>query len=507
MSEDTVAPMRRARLSRVSSWMVGAFAIVALAGCAVGPNYVLPKVAVPDHFREGVEWQRARADTHEVLRDVWWRSYDDPVLDGLVEQALKANQSIAAAQAAYRAAQADVRASAAALYPTASAGLAFSHNGEGPAVPRASAGSGNGGTYNLASADVAVTWEPDLWGSVRRSIEAAKAGAQASDAQLAGMRLSIAASVAADYFALRQADADIESLREARDVDARLLAMIQASQYEGAASGDQVLAARDIFDATVASLQILEVAREQDEHALAVLLGKPPEAFSLAPRPDYAFVVPTIPPILPSQLLERRYDVVSAERTAAAANARIGVAEAAFFPTLGLSAQGGFESDTLAHLLSLPDRLWTLGPDLAASLFDGGAREAAVASARATYDEEVALYRNTVIAAFQSVEDSLSAMRHLHLQAQAQARILRGNEQLYTSAQVQRQVGSSSEQNLLGTQLALLQAKQNLIDARAALSESSVTLIKNLGGGWQWKVADGAPARAAENSTPTRSDP
>jgi NodT family efflux transporter outer membrane factor (OMF) lipoprotein len=504
MSEHSdVARRRPASLSR---GVAGALAMAVLAGCAVGPNYVPPKIAVPDHFREAVTWQRARADTYQALRDTWWRSYDDPVLDGLVEHALKANQSIVAAQAAYRAAQAEVQASAAALHPTVSAGLAASHNGQGPAVPRVSASSGSGATYNLVSADVAVTWEPDLWGSVRRSIEAAKAEAQASDAQLAGMRLSIAASVVADYFALRQADADIESLREERDIDARLLTMTRGSQRAGAASNNQVLEARDIFDATVTTLQALQAAREQDEHALAALLGTPPEAFSLAPQPDYAFVVPTIPPTLPSQLLERRYDVVIAERTAAAANARIGVAEAAFFPSLGLSAQGGFESSTFAHLLSLPDRLWTLGPALAATLFDGGARQAAVASARATYDEDVALYRNAVIAAFQSVEDSLSAVHHLRRQAEARARILRRNAQLYASAKVQRQVGASSEHDLLGIQLALLQARQNVVDAQAALSESSVTLVKNLGGGWQWKVANEPAARAADNATPTRSD-
>jgi outer membrane protein TolC len=186
----------------------------------------------------------------------------------------------------------------------------------------------------------------------------------------------------------------------------------------------------------------------------------------------------------------RRYDVVSAERDAAAANAKIGVAKAAFFPALNLSAQGGFDNSSLSQLLSTSSRIWTLGPSLAVSLFDGGARDAAVDSARAAYDGDAAMYRNTVITAFQSVEDSLSSLHHLDMQASAQARILKSSEQLYASAQEQRQVGSSSEQDLLGARLALLQAQRNHTDARAAFSESSVTLIKNLGGGWQWHMQE-----------------
>jgi NodT family efflux transporter outer membrane factor (OMF) lipoprotein len=252
----------------------------------------------------------------------------------------------------------------------------------------------------------------------------------------------------------------------------------------------------------IADLQATETAREQDEHAIAVLTGVPPANFTLPPDPSYAFELPEVPLALPSQLLERRYDVVSAERTAASANARIGVAEAAFFPTLTLSAQGGVEHNTFAHLFSLPSHAWTLGPDLAATIFDGGARTAAVHEARATYDEDAALYRNTVLTAFQTVENSLSSVNHLRQETQAFANILQRNQQLFASEKAQLMAGAASEQDLLTQQLTLIQAEQNLKDTQALLTQSSVTLIRNLGGGWQQgaNTADSqGPAEASKD--------
>jgi len=218
----------------------------------------------------------------------------------------------------------------------------------------------------------------------------------------------------------------------------------------------------------------------------------PPESFSIPPDPDYHFVAPAVPTSLPSQLLERRYDVVSAERTAAAANASIGVAEAAFFPTLTLSAEGGFAHSTLAHLFTVPYRYWTLGPDLAQTIFDGGARTAAVHEARATYDEDVANYRNTVLSAFQSVEDSLSSMNHLRAQESAFARVLDSNARLFASQEAQFNAGAVSQQNVLNQRLTLIQAQQSLRDTQALLAQNHVLLVKNLGGGWQRDDASAA---------------
>jgi NodT family efflux transporter outer membrane factor (OMF) lipoprotein len=458
--------------------------ILSVTACAVGPNYHKPPAQIPESFKEGADWQRAQADTQGALSSTWWLDYHDDELAHLIDQALKANQSIAAAEAAYRLARATVAASTASLFPTLTAGLSYAHSGVGSG---ASVVTGTpAGVYNTVSADVAASWELDLWGQIRREIESSKASAQASDAQLAGERLSIAAAVATDYFALRQSDVDIDLLQKQQQINSRILEMTQAGFAQGVSSNDAVLAAQDNLEAVIAELQLTQTSREQDEHAIAVLTGVPPGGFSIKPQLDYAFVTPSIPLSLPSQLLERRYDVVSAERTAASANARIGVAEAAFFPTLTLSAEGGFEHNSFAHLISLPNRFWTLGPDLAETIFDGGARTAAVHEARATYDEDVANYRQAVLTAFQTVEDSLSSCNHLKQLEQSYANIYRRNQQLFNSETAQRTVGTASEQDLLTQQLTLLLAEQNLSDARASFAQSSVALIKNLGGGWQW---------------------
>jgi NodT family efflux transporter outer membrane factor (OMF) lipoprotein len=457
---------------------------VCIGACAVGPNYHKPGAQIPDSFKEGADWQRAQANPQESISSTWWRVYQDDKLTQLVEQSLKANQSIVAAEAAYRLALATVQANTAGLFPVVTAGLSGSRTGTGAGA--AAAAGTVPGVYNTVTANVSASWEPDLWGQIRRQIESAKASAQATDAQLAGERLSIAASVAIDYFELRQADIDIHSLKQQQDIDAHILEMTRATFLQGEASNDEVLSAQDTLELVVAELQTTETSREQAEHAIAVLIGVPPAGFELPPDPSYAFMLPAVPLALPSQLLERRYDVVSAERTAASANAKIGVADAAFFPTLTLSAEGGFQHNTFAHLFSLPNRFWTLGPDLAETIFDGGARTAAVHEAEATYDEDVATYRNTVLAAFQSVEDSLSSVNHLREQMQAYAKILQRNQQLFASERAQQLAGTASEEDLLTQQLTLLLAEQNLKDAQALLTQGSVTLIKNLGGGWQW---------------------
>jgi NodT family efflux transporter outer membrane factor (OMF) lipoprotein len=471
------------------SWQRGFVAAVTLCslGCAVGPNYHKPTVQIPESFKEGVDWQRTQANPEGSLSSTWWRDYHDDQLSKLVDDALQANQSIIAADAAYRLAQATVSASDAALYPMVSAGVSGTRAEYGSAAAASGATSSQAppGVYHYVTASVTASWELDLWGKARRQIESSKANAQASDAQRAGQRLSIAASVASDYFALRQADIDIDFLQRQQHVYGDLLAMTQAGYTQGGSSGDDVLIAQDTLEAVIAALQTTEIQREQYEHAIAVLIGVPPGGFSIEPRKDYVFVTPAVPISLPSRLLERRYDVVSAERQAASANAQIGLAEAAFYPTLDLAAQGGYVHNQFAHLISMPNRFWTLGPTLAETLFDGGARRAAVREARATYDEEVADYRQTVLTAFQSVEDSMSSWNHLQQQTEAYNTIYQRNQTLFDHTRAQREIGAASEQSLLNEELTLLSAKQNLADSQALLSQSSVTLIKNLGGGWQ----------------------
>ena len=481
--------------TRRRGFAAAGMSMLALAACAVGPNYRKPPVQIPNDFKEGAEWRRAEANPSGALSSTWWRSYQDDTLNGLIEDSLKANQSIVAAEAAYRLARATVDANVANLYPTIGAGFSVSRSGYGAGA--STTGPKIVGTKVVGNefvADLSLSWELDLWGQIRREIESAKAAAEASDAQLAGERLSIASSVALDYFALRQADIDTDLLKQQQDIDERIFAMTQAEFAQGTASNDDVLVAQDNLRTVIADLQFTEISREQDEHAIAVLVGKPPEAFALPPRPDYAFTQPTIPPGVPSELLERRYDVVSAERTAASANARIGAAEAAFYPSLTLSAEGGFEHDAISRLFSVPNRFWTLGPTLAETLFDGGARTAAVREARANYDEQVANYRQAVLSAFQSTEDSLSSVTHLTRQEIRFAGIYKNNRQLLASEDAQVRAGTASEQSLLTQKLTLLQAEESLKDTQAALSQSSVTLVKNLGGGWQWDSSTNSPA-------------
>jgi len=473
-------------------------ATLTIAACAVGPDYQQPKVDLPTGFKEGANWQRSAANPQGALASQWWLMFNDPQLTQLLLQSLQANQSIVAAEAAYRVAQAEVDADRASLFPVVSAGLSGtrSNSGSGGAGGTASTTStSTGGTaapHNLVNASLTASWEPDLWGAVRRQIESGKATAQAADATLAGERLSIAASVAGDYFALRQYDSDIDSLTKQQTIDARLLDVARANYQQGTASNDELLVAEDTLESAIAALQTSKIAREQEEHAIAVLLGVPPANFAIAPQAGYAYSNPTLPLAIPSVLLERRPDVVTAERTAAAANARIGVAEAAFFPTLDLSAQGGFEHNTLAHLFSLPSRVWTVGPDLAATLFDGGARTAAVHQAEATYDEDAANYKQAVLTAFQNVEDSLSSVNHLNDEALAFQHVYQRNQQLFASAQAQLKAGTASEANVLTQQLILLTAEQSLHDAQGQVAQSQILLIKNLGGGWQAPSGDTA---------------
>jgi NodT family efflux transporter outer membrane factor (OMF) lipoprotein len=478
-------------------------ATLAVAACALGPDFKRPESQVPESFKEGADWHRAQANPQASLASDWWRMYNDDKLTELVEQSQKANFSIAASEAAYRAALAIVQENRAQLFPIVTADLSGTRSGtpSGATTSRSATGSIAPGVNNNFVASATASWELDLWGAIRRQVESARNTAEATDAQLAGVRLSIASSLAIDYFELRQADVDVQLLTQQKDINSRILFMTQEAYRQGEASNDQVLAAQDNLEVVIADLQTTQIAREQDEHAIAVLVGVPPANFSIAPNPNYTFVQPDIPLGVPSELLERRYDVVAAERTAASANALIGVAEAAFFPTVTLSATGGFEHNTFANLFSLPNRFWTLGPDIAQTIFDGGERTAAVRQARATYDQDVATYRNTVLTAFQNVEDSLSSVNHLRQQSQSFADILQRNQQLFASSNAQFDAGAASQQDVLTQQLTLLLAEQNLSDTQGLLAQSSVALVRNLGGGWDYKDMQTAEGNASSKAT------
>ncbi|AZP73005.1 efflux transporter outer membrane subunit [Pseudomonas poae] len=454
-----------------------------LGGCMVGPDYQKPAMALPQSFKEGAQWQRAVSNPQGALDSQWWLAYQDPVLNDLVARSAKANQSIIAAEAAYRLAQAQAASSRAGLWPTVGVGLSGSRGEGGDGTTSSTTTSA--GVKNTVSATLTASWEPDLWGQVRRGIESSQATAQQSDALLAGVRLSISSSVASNYLALRQMDIDVRLLQQQQTINQQLLEMIQAQFTQGVATNDQLLVAQDQLTTSIADLQTSQRDREQYEHALAVLVGMAPSEFSVAPRNDFSFVVPRPPLTLPSTLLQRRPDVVAAERSAAAANAKIGVAEAAFFPTLDLTASLGYRGSALGGLFSLPNRIWTLGPALAETIFDGGAREAAVKQAEASYDQIAANYRGTVLSALQNVEDNLSAINHLQTQADAFQQVFARNQQLFGSQEAQLRAGTVSREAVLTQQLVLLQAEQNLRDTQGQLSQGSVALIQSLGGGWQ----------------------
>ena len=466
--------------------LLAATICLALGGCMVGPDYQKPAMHLPMDFKEGLHWQRAVATPQGALASQWWLEYRDPLLNDLIQRSATANQSIVAAEAAYRLAMAQVSSSRAGLWPTLGVGLSGSRGTAGSSTGTST--SSTSAVANSVSATLTASWEPDLWGLVRRGIESSNAAAQSSDALLAGVRLSISASVASNYLALRQLDIDVGLLQQQQQINQKLLDMIQAQYQQGTAANDQLLQAQDQLSTVVAALQTAQRSREQYEHALAVLVGVAPSQFSVAPKGQYAFVVPRPPLTLPSSLLLRRPDVVSAERTAAAANAKIGVAQAAFFPTLDLTAEAGFRGSALGGLFSVPNRIWTLGPALAETIFDGGAREAAVQQAQASYDQDVANYRGTVLSALQNVEDNLSAINHLQVQADTYQQIYQRNQQLFGSQQAQLKAGTVSQLNVLTQQLILLQTEQNLRDTQAQLSQGSVALIQSLGGGWQTKA-------------------
>lgn len=482
------ADWRWGRLPHVFALLVA----IGLSGCMVGPDYHKPPIELPMTFKEGTQWQRAAANPQGALDSQWWRAYQDPILNDLIARSAKANQSIIGAEAAYRLAQAQVASSRAGLWPTVGVGLSGARGAGGSGSSSSSstttgvsAGTGGTGVSNSVSATLSASWEPDLWGLVRRGIESSQANLQSSDALLAGVRLSIDASVATNYLGLRQLDMDIDLLQKQQTINQQLLEMIQAQTVQGTATNDQLLVAQDQLSTVITDLQTSQRSREQAEHALAVLVGVAPAQFNLPAVTAYNFVLPMPPPTLPSSLLQRRPDVVSAERLAAAANAKIGVAQAAFYPTLDLTAEGGYRGSALGGLFSLPNRVWTLGPALAETIFDGGAREAAKEQAQASYDQDVANYRGTVLSALQNVEDNLSAINHLHTQAQAFEQMFQRNQQLFGSQEAQQRAGTVSQQAVLTQQLVLLQAEQNWRDTQGLLSQGSVALFQSLGGGWQ----------------------
>ncbi len=354
----------------------------ALASCTVGPDYRRPDVETPDGFKENQGWVVA-TPADDAPRGAWWKVYADPDLDALEEAAVGRNQDVAQAEASYRAARTLVEQARAAYFPIVSAGAANTRTGNG-----------RGNAQSQRSVSLDVSWEIDLWGRVRRQVEAQRANAEASAADLANIALSIQTSIASDYFQLRQVDTQRQLLDETVQAYQRSLDVTR-NRYAGGVSArvDVAQAETQLKQTQVQSID-LEQSRAQLEHAIALLIGRPASTFAIPVRRWQAFDDQRVPVVstvgVPSALLQRRPDIASAERRVAAANAQIGVAKAAYFPTLGLSAQGGFAGIPGSELLSIPNRFWSIGPSLAQTVFDAGLRRAQTAQAVANYDADVA---------------------------------------------------------------------------------------------------------------------
>ncbi len=455
----------------------------ALAGCMAGPDYVRPAAPTASTFKEVRGWKVAQP-RDDAPRGSWWEVFADAELDSLVREIDISNQTIQAAEARVRAARAATQASRAALFPFVSG------NATGLRTSRA-ASAGTPGISNAYNAALDMSWEVDLWGGVRRSVEASTTTAQASAADLAAARLSAQALLAQDYLLLRVQDAEIDLLRETSAAFERSLQLTRNQYAAGIVARGDVAQAEAQLASTRAQTLDAAIQRAQLEHAIAVLIGKPPADVSIAARP-LATVFPDLPVAVPSALLERRPDIAAAERRAASANAQIGVAQAAFYPQLSLSAIGGIQSSVIGNLLTLPSRYWSLGPALAQPLFDAGLRAAQKAEAIAAYDETVAIYRTTVLNGFLEVEDNLAALRILEQEAAAQQDAVKAAREAAAIAGNQYKAGTTSYLAVVVLQAAALNNERTALAILARRLAASVALIKALGGGWDASALEAA---------------
>ena len=446
-----------------------------LSACAVGPDYHRPAQAVGATYAEAPQGQWLAAQPQMVAQQQWWRALDDAGLDRLMERMPAGNLDLAQSEAQYRQARAALSASRAGLFPSVGAASSFKRAGQGVA------GSGNpSGTYGLSAS---VTWEADLWGQVRREVEASRAGAQASEADVAAMRLSLQSTLAQAYFGVRVSQLQDALLARTLDAYQQALTMTRNRLAAGVASPADVAAASAQLDQTRVQRIQLGWQRAQQIHAIAVLMGEVPGGFQMVAGEGLP-QVPQVPAGVPSALLQHRPDIASSERLVAQANARIGVAQAAWFPDLTLSAQGGYSAGTFASWITAPARFWTLGPALALSLFDGGARSAAVEQAKAAYDAQAASYRKTVLVALREVEDALVQSHDMVEQQAAQNQALAAARETLRQVTNQYQAGLVDYLNVVQAQTSALSAEQNSLNLQAQRLDAAVQLVVALGGGW-----------------------
>jgi NodT family efflux transporter outer membrane factor (OMF) lipoprotein len=456
-------------------------AALLLGGCMVGPDYVKPSAPQTPAYKEAEGWKVAEPSDH-LPRGQWWAIFGDPELGQLEEQVATANQNLKIAEARLREARALVRFNRAALFPTISTSVGGASVRDSANRPFLSPNASTGSSGDLLLS-LDMSYEIDLWGRVRRTVAAARNEAQATAADLETAQLSLQAELAMDYFELRAADAQQQLLDETVKAFEAALQLTTNRFQGGAAPKSDVAQAQTQLDTTRAQATDVRVQRAQLEHAIATLIGNPPAAFRLSPRPldDQP---PDIPAGIPSQLLERRPDIAAAERRVAEANEQIGIAKAAYFPTATLNASVGFEGSSFGNVLNASSLLWSVGASITQTIFDGGRRGATSDAARAAYDATVAGYRQTTLTAFQQVEDNLAALRILEQEAQQQRRAVESAQlslQLFTN---RYRGGVDNYLQVITAQTATLANQRTEIDILRRRMDASVLLVKGLGGGW-----------------------
>jgi NodT family efflux transporter outer membrane factor (OMF) lipoprotein len=466
-------------------------------GCMKGPNYSRPPATTPAAFHEAPPegWKEAQPDDGKI-KGKWWEVYNEPDLNALEEQVSISNQNVLAAEAQYRAARDAVRIARANLFPTVTAGPSIV-NSRTPAGTAASGAIASLSSIHTAyDLPVDFSWQADIWGSIRRSIVASAETAQASAAQLENARLTYQAELAQDYFQLRNTRSDEELLTGTVKSYREFLVLTQNRFTAGVASGADVAQAETQLYGTEAQLIDLEVARRQYEHAISILIGKAPEEVPSSPLDAKA--PPQIPLGIPSALLERRPDIASAERQMAASNEQIGIAQVAYYPTVNLTASAGLTSTSFTQWLTWPSRFWTVGGSALETLFDAGKRRAQVSQAKNLYDVTIANYRQTVLTAFQQVEDNLATLRVLEHEAKAEADTVDAANRALEISVNQYKAGTNSYLQVITSQTAALQAQRTALDLLGRRMTTSVLLIEALGGGWDASQLPSVPSLTAK---------
>ena len=459
-----------------------ALAVIQLSGCTVGPNYHPPAVQAPPAYKEAGNWKPAQPNDQN-LGGTWWTIFQDPQLDALELQVNVSNQNLKAAEAQFRQARAVLRYSRADYYPTVTVGPSATRSRISSNRPPLSS-TFDGVTYNDFVLPFDFSYQVDVWGRVRRTVESNREQAQASAADLATVNLSMHADLALDYFQARSLDAEEQLLNATAKEYEQALQLTQSQFRGGLASAVEVKQAMTQLQTVRAEAIDVGVLRAQYQHAVAILIGKPPAEFSLPPLPLTA-PPPPIPVSVPSELLERRPDIAAAERRVAAADAQIGVAKSAYYPLINLGASGGFESSSITTLLTGPSGLWSVGGSAVMTVFDVGRRRAVTDQAVAAYDYQVASYRENVLSGFQQVEDNLAAVRILEKEAKVQDEAVVAAQGSLALSIKRYKGGVTSYLEVITAQNAALSDEVTAVNILGRRMANTVLLIQALGGGWE----------------------